>query len=415
MNPRLLAVPALLLPLLSACSKTEPPQAADAGAPVTSVAAPASASPKANARDAGATLTAQQRATVLRELKEGRRLSRAKDWPGAIKAFERALAVSPDDARVLADLGWVAFQANDLARADSANKRALANAKEPQLRAPILYNVGRVAEAKGEKDVAKKAYTESLALRENAEVKKRLDGLGGSAPSGTEDPAGALACKDGATSIDALCKCLLSRDDLMTLGDDKPTCKKMESAPILHPRLSILEWGTDGTGERVHLLVVREGDKFRPVAELGRDYEPGAFGVHNEAEVKGGELQRVHGHELVVVKSEQHDNDANLAGIELCIDDRKLDTVCAMGEAVGSTKCAQVATEAQVGCVLGVEPDEAELDDETRKTIAALKKAGPAARTKASWSIAPDGTLTVGLTSGSRDAYPASLKPVHVW
>src|SRR5689334_17381236 len=148
MNARVLVVPALLLfPLLAACSKSAPPAAADAQAPdASTAAAPASAkaTAKTNARDAGATLTAEQRAVVLRELKEGRRLSRAKDWPGAIKAFERALAVSPDDARVLADLGWVAFQANDLVRADSANKRALANAKEPQLRAPILYNVGRV-------------------------------------------------------------------------------------------------------------------------------------------------------------------------------------------------------------------------------------------------------------------------------
>lgn len=418
-----------LVPLLVlACSKNDASSASAADAQVavpsaSSAAVSPSSSPSGQAsakgRDAGATaLTAQQRAVVLRELKEGRRLSRAKDWAGAIKAFDRALAIAPDDARVLSEVGWAAFQANDLARAESANKRALANAKEPEIRAPILYNMGRVAEAKGQNDVAKKAYGESLALRDNAEVKKRLTSIGGTPPS-TEtglDAAAGLHCKEGAPSIEALCTCLAKHDDeLMTLVGEKSTCKKMPSAPILHARLSVMEWGTDGGGERVHLLVLREGDKYRPVAELGRDYEPGAFGVHNNAEVKGGEVKKVHGHDVVVVKSEQNFSDSNLAGIEMCIENQKLETVCALSDAAGATKCTQIAVDVESGCTLGVEPEPGDVDEETRKTVEALKKA-KTTRSKASWAIAEDGKLTVQVVSGPRDGIPARmLRPFALW
>lgn len=413
--------------LVLACSKNDAssgvPDAGDAqavapGASVAASSAP-SAQTSAKGKDAGASaLTAQQRAVVLRELKEGRRLSRAKDWAGAIKAFDRALAIAPDDARVLSEVGWAAFQANDLARAESANKRALANAKDPQIRAPILYNMGRVAEAKGQNDVAKKAYGESLALRDNAEVKKRLTSIGGTPPSTDTglDAAAGLHCTEGASSIEALCACLGKHDDeLMTLGDEKSTCKKMPSAPILHARLSVVQWGTSGAGERVHLLVLREGEKFRPVAELGRDYEPGAFGVHNTAEVKGGEVKKVHGHDVVVVKSEQNDSDSNLAGIEMCVENQKLETVCALADAAGATKCTQVAVDVESGCTLGVEPEPGDVDEETKKTVEALKKA-KTTRSKATWSIAEDGKLTVQVVSGPREGIPARmLRPFALW
>ena len=139
-----------------------------------------SAKPSASAQTKAAALSASDRTTVLKALEEGRRKSRVKDFFGALSAFDRALALAPDDARVLSEVGWAALNAGDLTRADAANRRALANVKEKTLRAQILYNAGRVAEAKKDSEAARKAYAESLALRDNAEVKKRLDGVSGS-------------------------------------------------------------------------------------------------------------------------------------------------------------------------------------------------------------------------------------------
>jgi tetratricopeptide (TPR) repeat protein len=382
-------------------------------------ASPATSAVAANAADGGradaGALSAEARASLLRHLRDGRKASSAKDWGGALKAFDQALAIAPDDARVLSEVGWAAFQANDLARAEAANKRALANTKDPKLRAATLYNSGRVAEARGQKDAATKLYRASLELRDNAEVKKRLAGIG-AAPASSVEAAAALVCREGAGNLDALCKCLLGHpDELMTLLE-KPTCKKAPAAPMLHGNLSVVEWGSDG-GERAHLLVVREGERFRPVAELGRDYEPGAFGVHNSAEVKGGELKTVNGHTVVVVRSEQHNSDSNMAGLELCIDDEKIETVCAVDATVGSTRCAQVPVEVESGCGLGVDPgDVSDLDDETKQLVANLKKAGPHRRTKAAWSLADDGKLTVRIVEGARDLLPASaLEPRALW
>jgi hypothetical protein len=419
----------LLLPPLGialsvlGCSKSEATSASDAGlaasAPLAidagTLAAP---TPRAGGRrrdgrhgDAGV-LSSTARAGVIRDLNEGRKLSQAKDWAGAIKAFDRALAVAPDDVRVLSELGWAAFQANELSRAETANKRALANAKSPKLRAPILYNMGRVAEARGDKKAAVKAYAESLALRDNAEVKKRLGALDGGVP---ESVAASRPCDQPFANVAALCTCLRGRkEDLLASDDVTMTCEPETTPPLGDPRLGVVVWGAEVV-ERPHLLTVKEGDRVRAIVELGRDYEPGAFGVHNEAEVKGGEKRSVNGHDVVVVRSEQRNADQNLAGLELCFDHEKLETVCALGDKPDTTKCTPpIPVEVESGCGPGVEPDEADLDDETRKMVANIKKNATRSRATTAWSVSNDGTVTVTLQSGSRDAVDASILRPHV-
>ena len=87
-----------------------------------------------------------------------------------------------------------------------------------------------------------------------------------------------------------------------------------------------------------------------------------------------------------------------------------------MGDAPGSTKCALVVVETRMGCTLGVEPDEADLDEDLKKTVAALKKAEPLPRAKTAWSLADDGKLNVRVLEGSRDLLPsAMMKPTPLW
>jgi hypothetical protein len=403
--------------LLAGCSRTA--STPDGSAPPVAVdAAVVDASPP---RDAGrgdaAALSPSERAKALKDLNEGRKLSRAKNWTAAMAAFERVLAVTPDDVPALSELGWAALQANDLPRAARANRRALANAKTPALRAPVLYNIGRVAEAQGDKDAAAKAYAESLALRDNAEVKKRIASLDAGAPL---DAMPAEPCLQSFPAISGLCACLLAHKDdtIMTLTTSELSCKPVAASLVLgSPRLGVLEWGAEFRGEKVHLLTVREGDKVRSIAELGRDYEPGAFGVHNSAEVKGGEKRTVHGHDIFVIRSEQHDNDYNLAGLELCSYSAKRETVCVLGDAPGSTRCvAEIPIESESGCGPGVETDEAELDEETKKEVAEIKKNATLSRTKTAWSVSSDGTLTVTLHEGARNGIDERLfKPHRLW
>lgn len=407
------------LGLVVACSRTES-TAGDAAAPSVAVAAVdagAPAQPKdAGHRGAGA-LPAKERAKALKDLNEGRRLSRAKDWTAAMKAFESVLAVAPDDVHALSELGWAAFQANELTRAESANRRALASAKTPSVRAPILYNIGRVAEARGNRDAAAKAYAESLALRDNAEVKKRLGALDAGAPSSEGTPR---LCSQSFADTAAACACFLAHKDemIMSLGDPSAlVCKTAASSLLLGtPSLGVLEWGTDEGGEMISFLTVREGGKIRTVAELGRAYEPGAFGVHNSANVVGGTKQTVNGHDVFVVRSEQHDNDYNLGGLELCTREEKLDTVCAVGEAPGSTRCVAIPVETESGCGPGVEPDEIDMDEGTKKELAEIRKNAKTTRVKTAWTIANDGTVTVTLREGARESVSEHLfVPRRLW
>lgn len=172
------------------------------------------------------------------------------------------------------------------------------------------------------------AFDRALALRDNAEVKRRLDGV-----SGSGAPA-APSCDAGAPSIEALCKCLLGLPETpMVISDQKPVCSaRPSSLSPGSPRLSIVRYGApeDDAGERVNLLVAEDGGVFRPVTELGRDYMPGAFGVHNTATVLGGEARSAGSRSVIVIKSELRNYNQNMAGLEVCSESVNLETVCAL-------------------------------------------------------------------------------------
>lgn len=386
-----------------AASATPPASAAPAAA-VASAAATAEPAPAADAPepvgppDGAAAPTADARKELARALDEGRKLSSAKDFQGALSAFDRALAVAPDDARVLTDVGWVAFQAGDLTRADEANRRALALTTDPKRRAQVLYNTGRVAEAKDDAEGARKAYAESLSLRENAEVKRRLTAVGG-APV-----AKAAPCSQAFPNVGALCACVRSRkDDLLASHGDGPlTCAAARTPKLGAPRLSVVTWGAESPlGERVHLLVARDSDGMRTVAELGRDFSPGAFGVHNEAEIKGGAVRKIGEREVVVIRSEQRHTDTNAAGLEACWDNTDLETVCALGDDARATRCVTVPVVRDSGCGAGVEVPEDEMDEETRSLLADLKQNWSKSRVTLGWALVEeDGAINVRVKSG---------------
>lgn len=111
---------------------------------------------------------------------EGHRLHEAHDYEGALAAYARALDLVPGDPRTLSDQGWAALFAGRLDEADAALRQAEAAAgDEPRLRASILYNRGRVAEARGEVPEAIDAYQRSLRLRPHPATYQHLTALAG--------------------------------------------------------------------------------------------------------------------------------------------------------------------------------------------------------------------------------------------
>lgn len=398
----------------AACSRSPAPAASaepDAGARDADAAkvavAPApptldASSPRA-ARDAGPPPSSTARKQLARALEEGRKKSRAKDFAGALAAFDRALEAAPDDTRVLAEIGWAALQAGDLDRAEAAGRRALLLPMDPARRAQVLYNAGRVAEAKNDADGARKMYAESLALRDNAEVKRRLATVGGPLAEGDGACAGAFP------SVDALCVCLRARTDILVLDSSGgiACAPSPASLQLGTPRLFVVPWGAD-PGERIHALVARDGAVVRVVAELGTDYAPGAFGIYNEAEVKGGEVRTIGGREVVVVRSEQRNVDQNAAGLEACIENTDYETVCALGTEARPTRCVRVPVSIEWGCDEGVTVPEEELDDETRALLADLKKGWGISRATLGWTLTEGGAVEVSLQRGEAKGFVAS-------
>jgi tetratricopeptide (TPR) repeat protein len=112
---------------------------------------------------------------------EGHRLHGAHDYEGALAAYARALDLVPGDPRTLSDQGWAALFAGRLDEAEAALRQAEAAAgdEEPRLRASILYNRGRVAEARGDATEAIDAYQRSLRLRPHAATYQHLTALAG--------------------------------------------------------------------------------------------------------------------------------------------------------------------------------------------------------------------------------------------
>ena len=112
---------------------------------------------------------------------EGHRLHQARDYEGALAAYARALDLVPGDPRTLSDRGWAALFAGRLPEADAALRQAeaLVGDDEPRLRASILYNRGRVAEARGELVEAIDAYQRSLRLRPHPVTYQHLTAIAG--------------------------------------------------------------------------------------------------------------------------------------------------------------------------------------------------------------------------------------------
>jgi hypothetical protein len=156
---RRLALPALIA-VLAACQRD-----ADAPPPPPAPTSPSSPT-RGEPPDAG--LTQEDR------LRRGRELARAEDWEAAVAELETAFAANPSDGAVVTELGWALFRTGRLERAHAVMQPFVMSAAPGVQRAAALYNLGRVAEVRGEREVAATYYQSSLADREHQAVRRRL-------------------------------------------------------------------------------------------------------------------------------------------------------------------------------------------------------------------------------------------------
>jgi hypothetical protein len=141
--------------------------------------------PVAAAPDAGAARkpSKEELKQYRAAMSEAKKLARKGNHAAALAAYDRVLAIAPEDPAALTDQGWSAFLLHDLARAEAITRRAIAT-KRWQVAAAAHYNLGRILEERKDKAGAVAAYLHSLFVRPNRVVRQQLEKL---------DPAAAAA------------------------------------------------------------------------------------------------------------------------------------------------------------------------------------------------------------------------------
>ena len=126
----------------------------------------------------------------------GHKSQQKKDWKSAIGAFEKAVEAVPDDPAALTELGWTAYLAKDLDKAEAATKRAVASDGAPNIRGAALYNLGLIAEARHDTKGAIAAYIASIKARPHSVVRAALAKLDMAAAAAPRSLCGAAARRD---------------------------------------------------------------------------------------------------------------------------------------------------------------------------------------------------------------------------
>lgn len=222
----------------------------------------------------------EKRREYAARLRKGRAHAKAKRWGEAVSEFEAALAAVPMDERALSELGWAAFQAGDHEKAEKANADSVRVSSRPELKAASLYNLGRVAEARGDADRAAALYADSLVLRPNKTVVKRLVALGKPAPK--SDPAaqgGEVPCTAPVAGPDLVCGCLKKMESYEQDFPIECTIGSVGQADDL--RIASV---TLGLGSHSFFLAQNGPKGWSVIGSLGDLYEGGVAGVFNERE-----------------------------------------------------------------------------------------------------------------------------------
>jgi hypothetical protein len=224
----------------------------------------------------------EKRREYAGHLKSGRAHAKGKRWGEAALEFEKALAAVPMDDRALSELGWAALQAGDLDKAEKANADSVRVSSTPEVKAASLYNLGRVAEAKDDKERAAALYADSLVLRPSKTVVKRLAALGKQAPAaGPDQSAADTPCKDPVEGPDLVCGCLKKIEPYEEGFEVECTIGSLDDIDDEDLRIASV---TLGLGEHSFYLAQKGAKGWSVIGSLGDLYEGGVGGVSNERE-----------------------------------------------------------------------------------------------------------------------------------
>ncbi len=220
---------------------------------------------------------ASRRATLLAD---GRRHGEAGRHADALRSLEDALReVEGPDAALHCEAG---FQAIQLGQWPLARRHLLAGlevAVQPRRRAACLYNLALVEEAVDERAAAITALRQSLALRPNGAVERKLRALEAEATSSeSEPPATVEEEPDAHPTLQALCAppCQVTSVELPPLPEPWP-----ELAFVTRP-------GADWPAILTTWLAANDGDGWRDVAPVAETDDRDVYGALEASEEIAG-------------------------------------------------------------------------------------------------------------------------------
>lgn len=297
--------PIVMLLLVSACEKTSEPAAATGEPAKTAESEPAKTveptpaeakpdtkqEPERKIKTKPEPLTPEQASSLGKQyrnkLDQGRALTKAGKHGEGIELYREILAIEPSNPTVLAELGWAALQANQLDVAQGATSQALTYSRKPEQQGMILYNLGRIAEARGQTNDAIAHYRESLVRRSNKTVQARLDGLLAAAttPPPTPPTEGIGQIFAGISELDAVCKQLADEecDNLFTIEEDACACDVYTGDE--DEGWVLLELGeSNAVDNYVWFPAIRTSSGWVVMDAIAWLYNPGAFGIWEEGD-----------------------------------------------------------------------------------------------------------------------------------
>jgi tetratricopeptide (TPR) repeat protein len=170
------------------------------------------------------------RQTLLRTLNAGRVKVKSGDYAGGVAEFEALLKIDPHHGAALGELGWAEFKRGSLVKAHARTLRAITLARDDKARGMLLYNLGRIAEAREQPAVAAAHYELSLTLRANNVVRARLAAVKGAltetaSQDADKKPSLLPVMKAGFATTDELCTYL--KEESMCYSE---TCEQV--APV---------------------------------------------------------------------------------------------------------------------------------------------------------------------------------------
>ncbi|MFO7565384.1 MAG: tetratricopeptide repeat protein [Enhygromyxa sp.] len=285
-------------------------------------------------------------------LNEGRALTKKGDHAGGIAKYREALEIDASEVTVLGELGWAAFLSGDLELAHRTTAQALKFQRDGKRRGMLLYNLGRIEEARENLPDAIEHYRASLAARPgNEAVQARLDKLVetqnamanmGSAGGELEGPerieanASLALLASDLSDLAAACKVIEEQrcEDFTLDVDDPCACDpKLLATPGVDDSWGLLQLGGDSSGQAAWFPAVKTDRGWTVFAEVLYTYNPGAFGIYEEAQLGASTVEPLlaKGTQLVLRLSKSRlDRDMGLNEIET--EDYEALVVCARHE-----------------------------------------------------------------------------------